>query len=592
VSWNPLLRLRHTFAERAASTSTSALPEGFFPPPLELTLCGRYRLESVITRDGSTVVYRAADVLLNHEVAIHVLCAPEDAVDEENVRAANSRANCLVHPGIVRVLHVDRHYPWTFLVLELQPFEGLQSDDLATFARKRAFGRVPPHEVIDTGLAALDALGYAHGFGITHDDLHPGSLVRSRTGLVRVQGFGLSALSDSAGASATPAAMHMSPERIRGEPCDGRSDLYALASTLFALCTGEPPFGTALALAWQGHLERAVPWSVHIPTPVFAVLRQALEKDPDARFQTAMAMREALVRAKNEMSQPALTPVGPERRAPSRVRTDVIEPPADTQAFVSVPLEPSSPSWERAAYMSELEPLREPPVERRIAFGADEGHRAAKTAPEILTTSPDEDLVFVTPTRFHARDVGSVLVEGFWLSRTPITNQRYRIFVEATGEHPPAHWVSGVPPHDRLDHPVVGVTHAQAARYAAWAGLRLPTCLEWEAASRGPQLSAFPWGATYDAARVNGPEQERRDTTAVTMHPLGSAPSGALDLVGNVWEWTEEDADAPPAGPGLAWAYGGSFEHPCADALGVVRARIPLETASRHLGFRCALAQI
>ena len=165
---------------------------------------------------------------------------------------------------------------------------------------------------------------------------------------------------------------------------------------------------------------------------------------------------------------------------------------------------------------------------------------------------------------------------------TPITNRQYATFVAATGHRAPdvdratwkayrlihpyeqtRHfaWLDGHPPAGRADHPVVLVSQADAKAYADWLSersgqtWRLPTELEWEKSARGVDGRAFPWGESFDSARLNSHDAGPFDTTPVGRYPSGASPYGVLDAAGQVYEWT-----ATEAGAGRAIVKGGSWD--------------------------------
>lgn len=183
-----------------------------------------------------------------------------------------------------------------------------------------------------------------------------------------------------------------------------------------------------------------------------------------------------------------------------------------------------------------------------------------------------------------------VQVAAFRVARLPVTERDYARFVAGAGHPAPPHWIAPAPstaaasapapPPDRLDHPVVYVTRADALAYCAWigGGARLPTEIEWEAAARGPEGRTYPWGDDFDpeACRWNragdglppptptGLEQieasweragiaSRIGTEPAGSRPRGASWCGALDLAGNVLEWCADPA--PPVGG----ARGGSW---------------------------------
>ncbi|MBI5137710.1 MAG: SUMF1/EgtB/PvdO family nonheme iron enzyme [Nitrospirae bacterium] len=130
-------------------------------------------------------------------------------------------------------------------------------------------------------------------------------------------------------------------------------------------------------------------------------------------------------------------------------------------------------------------------------------------------------------------------VATFYLDRLEVTNSDYHRFVMATGAEPPAHWGAHRPPAAIGDHPVTYVSWYDARDYCAWRGKRLPTEFEWEKAARGDEGLKFPWGDVFDATLANTPQSGIGHTTPVGRFPNGASPYGALDMAGNVWEWTD-----------------------------------------------------
>jgi formylglycine-generating enzyme required for sulfatase activity len=142
----------------------------------------------------------------------------------------------------------------------------------------------------------------------------------------------------------------------------------------------------------------------------------------------------------------------------------------------------------------------------------------------------------------------SITLPAFRMGTTPVTNAQYAEFLAQTPTHPEprrAGWFLRKPPVDKATHPVVGVSWHDAVAYCAWLckatgrRYRLPSEAEWEKAARGTDGRRYPWGEEWieGAANVN-----RNGTTPVTAHPAGAAPSGCLDLLGNVQEWTNTPA--------------------------------------------------
>jgi formylglycine-generating enzyme required for sulfatase activity len=166
-----------------------------------------------------------------------------------------------------------------------------------------------------------------------------------------------------------------------------------------------------------------------------------------------------------------------------------------------------------------------------------------------------------------------ISVQPFYIDRTEVTNAQYQQFTDATGYRPADgqnflkdwDWSDPRHPHFRsgwADKPVTWVCLEDARAYAAWAGKRLPNEWEWQYAAQGTDGRLYPWGDTFDATRVPAVSTTRDGLPGpadVTANPSGASPFGVLDLVGNVWEWTNEFVDEHTAG---AVVRGGSYYQP------------------------------
>lgn len=158
------------------------------------------------------------------------------------------------------------------------------------------------------------------------------------------------------------------------------------------------------------------------------------------------------------------------------------------------------------------------------------------------------------PGRYHAH---TVHIRPFYIDRTPVTNRQYKRFIDATGYHPHddydflKDWTWKDQRHPTYpegwgDKPVTWVSIEDARAYAAWAGRRLPHEWEWQYAAQGLDGRNYPWGNGFDASRVPETFSGRaamRPPDDVDAHPDGASPFGALDMVGNVWQWTDEFTD-------------------------------------------------
>jgi formylglycine-generating enzyme required for sulfatase activity len=202
-----------------------------------------------------------------------------------------------------------------------------------------------------------------------------------------------------------------------------------------------------------------------------------------------------------------------------------------------------------------------------------------------------------------------VSIGRYQITKNLITNAQYHAFVQATGHrqpgvdrttwsaygliHPYARtrrhaWRKRRPPDGRGNHPVVLVSQRDAAAYAEWLGRntpyrwRLPTEREWEKAARGATGWRFPWGDTYDSARLNSHDKGPFDTVPVGQFPMGASPYGLQDPAGQVFEWT-----ATAAGTGRRIVKGGSWDDKgCGVCRPAARHSRPVDLKHILIGFR------
>jgi formylglycine-generating enzyme required for sulfatase activity len=224
---------------------------------------------------------------------------------------------------------------------------------------------------------------------------------------------------------------------------------------------------------------------------------------------------------------------------------------------------------------AEYEKAREK-LERAAMFNREEA-QAAKSAAQARKILTLRGMVAVPGGTVPAGGAETA-VKAFWIDRTEVTVAQWSRFLEDSDLPPPAYWGGRQPPGDGTD-PVMNVSSEAAALYAAWAGKRLPTEAEWMLAAGGADGRRFPWGSDWDAAkavaRAPGPKGAGRTEG-------GASPCGALDMAGNVAEWTSSSEG------GMGVVKGGSFlfgEDAC--AIGWRLLEHP-DLAFPGIGFRCA----
>uniref|UniRef100_A0A832I4E1 non-specific serine/threonine protein kinase n=1 Tax=Eiseniibacteriota bacterium TaxID=2212470 RepID=A0A832I4E1_UNCEI len=262
----------------------------------------RYEIVAPLGRGAMGEVLRARDTRLNREVAVKVL-PPEFAADQERLRRFDAEARAagaLNHPNVVAVYDVGSHEIGPYVVSELLEGETLRD--------RLADGPLPLRKVLEFGAQIARGLAAAHGKGIIHRDLKPENLFVTRDGHVKILDFGLAKLKraeglgaaagDSLSATATHTGMilgtagYMSPEQVRGEATDHRTDLFALGCVLYEMATGrrafhgDTPVDSMFAIL-RNDLEE-FPEAVRAKAPAFvAIVRRCVEKAPGERFESA-----------------------------------------------------------------------------------------------------------------------------------------------------------------------------------------------------------------------------------------------------------------------------------------------------------------
>ena len=284
-----------------------------------------YRITDKLGRGGMGEVYKAEDTRLRRSVALKFLSdelsRDRTAIDrfQREARAASG----LNHPHICAIHDIGEHAGRHFIVMEL--LEGSPLHD-------KIHGQpLPTDMAVDVGLQIADALDAAHGKGLVHRDIKPGNIFITDRGQAKLLDFGLAKQTVStppAGAPAVPIAettfaplttpgevmgtvAYMSPEQVRGEALDARSDLFSFGAALYEMATGRLPFpGPTSGMVQEAILNRtsAPPESVNQQlAPRFAeVINKALEKDRRLRYQSAADLRADLERVKRDLDSARL----------------------------------------------------------------------------------------------------------------------------------------------------------------------------------------------------------------------------------------------------------------------------------------------
>jgi eukaryotic-like serine/threonine-protein kinase len=366
-----------------------------------------YRIDALFGEGGMGAVYKAYDVNLARHVALKVMhrqFANQSEFQHRFLQEAQAAAR-LDHPSIVRIYNFGMREGFLYIVMEFVP-----GATLATYLRRlEERGQIIRLDETLTILAQVaDALGYAHRQGVVHRDIKPDNILlkpldepdREGDPPIRalVTDFGLAKLVAGGIQTETGTFMgtlpYMSPEQCLGRELDGRSDLYSLGVLLYQLATGQLPFNIQSPTeAVMKHIQEVPPEprSVRpeLPVAVENIIKQAIAKEPAARFRTGEQMARALRQVALGLNDDDVTHIAPDQSVISLV-TQLL--PAEEVA------EPSRPGFELTALPGE---------ERMLVARKGESPAAYALDRQVMTIGRGEDNDVALPaegvSRHHAR---------------------------------------------------------------------------------------------------------------------------------------------------------------------------------------------
>lgn len=319
------------------------------------TRLGPYEVVEPVGAGGMGEVYRARDLRLNRDVALKVIAfgVPDDGARSARFEREARAAAALNHPNICTIHDVGDVDGQQFLVMELLDGESLD--------RRLLRGPLPVDRFFDAAVGLADGLEAAHARGLIHRDLKPANILLTRRGEFKILDFGLvkhtepaqtatfhgsDRLTDEAVTVGTLA--YMSPEQMRGEPLDRRTDIFSLALVLFEMATGRHPFGRATGPLVSAAILSDAPavasrLRAELPARLDDILLKGLEKDRELRYQSMAELRADLMRLRRDLSGRGRSSQtgsegsadrvsdGPEARQPQEASA-----PSDTKLIVGI----------------------------------------------------------------------------------------------------------------------------------------------------------------------------------------------------------------------------------------------------------------
>jgi eukaryotic-like serine/threonine-protein kinase len=282
---------RSSMFDRATSSPGFALEPG-------QRLAERFTIERPLGAGGMGAVYLARDERLGERVALKIIhgMALIDPAAGDRLRREASAARRISHANVVKIFDVGDDQGHLFLSMEY-----VEGQSLADLIRKH--GTLPIDRVRAYLRDLCEGLAAAHAEGVIHRDLKPGNVIVTPDQRAKLIDFGLARIANLEGMTATGMLLgtpeYMAPEQIKGGRLDARTDLYALGALAYHALTGRPPFvgATPIAVSLAQATEDPIPPSQLRPglAPEWdAFVLRALAKDPLGRFESALAMADAL----------------------------------------------------------------------------------------------------------------------------------------------------------------------------------------------------------------------------------------------------------------------------------------------------------
>ncbi len=317
---------------------------------------GDYEVLGVLGAGGMGKVYKVRNVISDRVEAMKVLLANlamQKELADRFLREIKLLAS-LNHPNIAALN--------TALTLDNQLVMMMEFVDGVTLSSRLQEGAIPPADAVNYSEQLLSALAYAHKLNVIHRDVKPANMMLTPNGVVKLMDFGIARPNNEAGMTVTGTTLgslnYMSPEQVRGEPVDQRSDLYSMGVSLYEMVTGQLPFrGHSNYTVMSAHLQEApqppIVLRPDLPKGLSDIILMAMAKDPKDRFQSADAFSNALKSALTGIAAAGIaSPIPGTVRAPQAIPSASGVPVQGTVPVSVVAASQAPPTSRRGVYMA------------------------------------------------------------------------------------------------------------------------------------------------------------------------------------------------------------------------------------------------
>jgi len=547
-----------------------------------MTTLGKYELHEQLGKGGFGIVYRATDMSLGRDVALKVL-HPQLMVDENFVERFKKEAqvlSVLEHPNIVTIYELNDIDGRLFIAMRYLSGGSLQM--------KIQEGPLACKKILTIMHQLCTGLQAAHEDGLIHRDIKPANILFDNREEVIISDFGLaravqvSGASSSLGIVGTPA--YRAPELWRGKPpASPATDVYSLGCVLFEMITGKILFdGNTPDEIITQHLvdgpQFPETWPEGTPSGLIQVLKKALEKDPAKRQTDAGQLLDEIKCAYQSIHA------------------------VEEKKYESIH------NNKTASIIKGIDHREK--IIRNFSGNEMSVEIAPGVTMDFVCVPAGEFIMGSDPQIDHLADKDEqpqhrVYLDEYWIGKYPVTNQQYQAFVSSKKDENKSGWHYQ---EGKEDHPAVNISWEDASIFCKWmcaqTGLkiRLPSEAKWEKAARGTDGRIFPWGNKKPDNNLANYGGNVGDTTAVGSYPAGASPYGALDMAGNVWEWTADwyakEYYSPslarnPVGPQTGRycvLRGGSWNSSDLNTRSASRDGLDPSDWLSYIGFRCAFS--